>query len=383
MEERIAIVGVGYTPFRPISPDLSFREMIFEAAQKAYEDAGIIPKDVDTFVSIAEDFLEGTAIFDEYVPDQLGAVLKPVHTICSDGISGLGSLFLQLKTGRFRIGVIEGHSKASNIVHETHIDALALDPVTVRPLRFSPKFVAGMEMMRFIEETENTELHSALVVEKNKYNALKNPLAAFPAQISVDDVMDSKPIASPLKELDIAPYADGAIVMVVATESIARRLTDKPIFIEGIGWAQDTPNLEVRDWARANYLELAAGMAFGMAGIRDPRAELDFAEVDDTFSYKELQHLEALGIAREGEAGKLLEEGFFDLDGPFPVNPSGGNLGCGYTYDLSGLRSILEAVLQLRQEAGMRQIEDVGLGLAAAWRGIPTASGAVAILSNE
>ena len=95
MDERIAIIGVGYTPMRPISPDLSFREMIFEAAQKAYEDAGILPKEVDTFVAISEDFLEGTAIFDEYVPDQLGAVLKPVHTISSDGISGLASLFLQ------------------------------------------------------------------------------------------------------------------------------------------------------------------------------------------------------------------------------------------------------------------------------------------------
>jgi len=383
MDERIAIIGVGYTPMRPISPDLSFREMIFEAAQKAYEDAGILPKEVDTFVAISEDFLEGTAIFDEYVPDQLGAVLKPVHTISSDGISGLASLFLQLKTGHFKIGVIEGHSKASNIVHEAHIEALAFDPITVRPLGLSPKFVAGMEMMRFLYETGNTELHAALVVEKNRYNALKNPLAAFPGQISVEDVMASKPVAAPLKELDIAPYADGAIVMVVAVESIARRLCEKPVFIEGIGWAQDTPNLDQRDWSRAYYLELAAGMAYEMASIKDPRAEIDFAEVDDTFSYKELQHLEALGIAREGESGRLLEEGFFDLDGPFPVNPSGGNLGCGYTYDLSGLRSVLEVVLQLRGEAGMRQIEDVELGLAASWRGIPTASGAVVILSNE
>ncbi len=383
MDERIAIVGVGFTPFRSITPDLSFREMIFEAAQRAYEDAGILPKEVDTFVAISEDFLEGTAIFDEYVPDQLGAVLKPVHTISSDGITGLASLYMQLKTGHFKIGVLEGHSKASNILYEDHIDALALDPVYVRPLGLNPKFVAGMEMRRFLVETGNTEYHAALVVEKNRYNALKNPLAAFPGQINVEDVLESKEVASPLKELDIAPRADGAVVLVVAVESIAWKLTDKPIFIEGIGWAQDTPNLDQRDWARAYYMELAAGMAYEMAGIKDPRVELDFAEVDDTFSYKELQHLEALGIAREGESGVLLEEGYFDLDGPFPVNPSGGNIGCGYTYDLSGLRSVLEVVLQLRGEAGQRQIEDVEVGLAASWRGIPTASGAVVILSNE
>lgn len=383
MEERVAIVGIGCSPMRPISPDLSFREMIFEAAQRAYEDAGIHPKEVDTFVAISEDFLEGTAIFDEYVPDQLGAVLKPVHTITSDGITGLASLFLQLKTGRFRLGVIEGHSKASNILNENHIEALALDPVTVRPLGFNPKFVAGMEMRRFLEETGNSEHQAALVVEKNRTNALRNPLAAFPGQISLEDVMRSKPVVAPLKELDIAPCADGAIVMVLATESVAERLTDKPVFIEGIGWAQDTPNLEERDWARAVYLELASGMAYEMAGIKDPISEIDFAEIDDTFSYKELQHLEALGIARFGESGRLLEEGVFDIDGSLPVNPSGGNIGCGYTYDLSGLRSVLEAVLQLRGEAGMRQIEEVEIGIAASWRGIPTASGAVAILSNQ
>jgi acetyl-CoA C-acetyltransferase len=123
-------------------------------------------------------------------------------------------------------------------------------------------------------------------------------------------------------------------------------------------------------------------MAYEMAGIRDPRMEIDFAEIDDTFSYKELQHIEALGLAVRGESGRLVEEGFFDIDGAFPVNPSGGSLGCGYTYDMAGLRSVLEVVLQLRGEAGPHQLEEVEVGLAASWRGIPTSSGGVVILSN-
>ena len=124
---RIAIVGAGYTAFRPVSPEVSFREMIFEAATKAYADVGIAPPDVDTFVSVSEDYLEGTAIADEYVPDQLGAVLKPVQTIAADGITGLASAVLQLETGEFNFAVVEGRSKASNILYPAHIEAFALE----------------------------------------------------------------------------------------------------------------------------------------------------------------------------------------------------------------------------------------------------------------
>ena len=124
-------------------------------------------------------------------------------------------------------------------------------------------------------------------------------------------------------------------------------------------------------------------MAYRMAGISNPTAEIDFAEVDDRFSYKELQHLEALGLARPGESGRLLDEGTFDPDGNLPVNVSGGHLGSGYTHDMAGLRSVLEVVLQLRGEAGQRQLPEAKVGLAQSWRGIPTATGGVAVLTRE
>lgn len=100
MNQRVAIVWAGYTPFRTASPDVSYREMIFEVATMAYSDAGITPGGVDTFISLSEDYLEGTAIADGYVPDQLGAVLKPVHTIAS--------IAMQLETEQFYIAVVEG-----------------------------------------------------------------------------------------------------------------------------------------------------------------------------------------------------------------------------------------------------------------------------------
>ena len=117
-------------------------------------------------MSLSEDYLEGTAISDEYVPDQLGAVLKPTHTIAGDGITALAAAVLQLETGEFNIAVVEGRSKASNILYPAHIEAFALDPVYTRPLGFHPSFVAGLEMRAFLEATGTTLRQPALVVTK-------------------------------------------------------------------------------------------------------------------------------------------------------------------------------------------------------------------------
>lgn len=382
MEERVAIVGVGTTAYRPVSPDVSFREMTYEAAVKAYADAGIEPKDVDTFVAVSEDYMEGTAIFDEYVPDQIGAALRPVQTIAGDGLTGVASAFLQIQTGQFDVAVVEGHSKASNVRHLSHIEAFALDPVVVRPLALNPRFVAGLEMRRYLEDSDASAEDAALVVVKNRANAMKNPLAAYPGRFCTHHVMASPPVAEPLKKMDIAAPADGAIVVVLAKESVARRLVEQPIFIRGIGWIQDTPDLDLRDWSRAEYAHLATRMACRMAKIKDPSREVDFAEVDDAFSYKELQHLEAVSLAVPGQAAAMLRDGYFDADGEIPVNVSGGSLGNGFLFDAAPLRAVAEAVMQLRGLGGPRQVKDAETCLIQSWRGIPTASGAVAILAN-
>jgi acetyl-CoA C-acetyltransferase len=120
-------------------------------------------------------------------------------------------------------------------------------------------------------------------------------------------------------------------------------------------------------------------MAFRQAGIRQANMAVDFAEVDDTYAYKELQSLEAMGLLPWGEAGSLTEGGVTEPEGDFPVNVSGGSLGMGNLIEANGLARALEVILQLRGEAGPRQLEDVEIGLAQAWRGVPTTSGAVAI----
>ncbi len=383
MTRNVAIVGLGTAGYRPLTAEVSYKELMFEAAVKAYEDAGLDPRrDVQSFVTVAEDFIEGTSIFDEYVPDQLGGMLKPNVTIPGEGIHGLAVAYMQIASGIVDVVVVEAHSKASNVLTLPSITAYALDPVLNRPLRANPVFIAGMEMNRYLWATGATRQQCAQVVAKNKRNALYNPAAAYGASLEPDAVLEAEIIAYPLGQQDISPHADGAIVLVLAAEEVALSLDSDPIWIQGVGWCNDAPSLETRGWGRAIYAEKAGQMAYRMAGIRNPMEEIDFAEIDDTYSYKELQHLEALGFCQFGEAGILTAEGVTEPDGYLPVNVSGGSLGCGHLLDASGLRAVAEVVLQLRGEAGAHQLPDVEVGLAFGWRGVPTTSGAAVVLSN-
>ncbi len=382
MTKRVAIIGIGTTGFRATTPDLSYRELTYEAAVKAYLDAGVEPKQIDAFVATSEDFLEGYSISDEYSPDQLGAVLKPIYTVPGDFIHSLASAHMMILSGVADIAVAQGLSKASNMLTLSEMITFAMDPIYNRPLGQSPHVVAAMEMNRFMYETGTTQDQCAQVVVKNKRNALDNPLAGHGVLVDKDYVLTSKTIAFPLTEMDISPHSDGAVVVVLAEEKTARSLSQRPIWIRGIGWCSDTPTLESRSWGEAVYARKAAEMAYRMAGIRYPRKEIDFAEINDEYSYKELQHLEALGFFRKGEAGWVTEQGGTEVNGEFPVNVSGGRLGVGNLFELNGGHAVLEVVRQLRGEAGKNQLKNVTTGLAQSWRGVPTTTGTVVILSN-
>ena len=382
MTKEIAIIGVGTTGFRATTPDLSYRELTYEAAKKAYMDAGVEPKDIGAFVATSEDFCEGYSIADEYAPDQLGAVLKPIYTVPGDFIQSVGSAFMMLRSGLYDIVVVQGLSKASNMITKSYLTDFALDPVYNRPLKEHSDYIAGMEMNRYFYETGTTREQCGQVVVKNKRNAMFNPLAGHGCDLTLDYVLESEMVSYPLSELDISPYSDGAVVIVMAVGEAALALSDKPVWVRGVGWISDTPGLETREWGKAAYAELAGDMAYKMAGIRSPRSEIDFVEINDEFSYKELQHLEALRLCGPGEAGGLTTDGVTEITGGLPVNPSGGCLGVGNLLECTGGQKVLDVVLQLRGEASHNQIPDVTTGLAMNWRGLPTTTGAVAILSN-
>ena len=383
MNERVAIIGVGVMAARPSSEHLSFKEMMFEAAQKAYADAGIDAHEVESFVTCAEDLTEGISIFDEYTPDQLGAVQKPMHTLTQDGLYGIADAVMQLRSGLVGLVVVEAHSKHSNLENPNSILNYALDPVYNRPLDFNPHVIAGLEMNGFLHATGITQAQCAQVVAKNRTHALKNIAAAYPMNLRAEDVQSSPYLCYPLRDAEMAKSADGCVVVVLAGASRAQPSKSRPVWIRGVGFTNDSPTLESRDWIDAQYIRAAAAMAYGQAGIKDPVAEIDLFEVDDAYAYKELQHLVALGIYPQAvAAGRAVENGETGAAGKMPVNVSGGSLGIGHTLEASGLYRLAEIVCQLRGEAGPRQLPRAKVGLAQSWRGVPTTSGAVVILGR-
>jgi len=376
----VAVVGVGFSGFSATTPEVSWKELMYEAAVRAYEDAGINPRrDVDSFVTCAEDFYEGFAIFDEFVPDQLGAMLKPTCTICADFLYGLATAYMQIKAGLADIVVVEAHSKASDIKTFGNVIKHAMDPIWLRPIGSAhPYYLAGLEMRLYMHGRGIREEDIARVVVKNKGNALLNPNAPYAAKLTIEDVLNSPKVFDPLKRAEIAERADGCVVFVLASDEIARKLTDSPIWLKGVGWWSETSGYDTASFS-ALYAYKAAQMAYKMAGITDPAKEIDFAEVDDRFAFKELQHIEALGLVRGSDLPALISEGYFERDGEKPVNVSGGSLGCGNLLECTGGQKALEVVLQLRKEAGKRQLDDCEIGVAQSWRYLPTNSGAVVI----
>jgi len=384
VEPRVAVVGVGHAGFAPITAGLSYKELMFEAAQRAYADAQVDPRaDVDSFVCCSEDYLEGTSIFDEYVPDQLGAVQRPVQTVAADGLFGVATALLLIRSGVARVVAVEAHSKVSDVLTLDAIERFAMDPVFNRPLGVPALAVAGLDMNAFLERTGLTEEHCAMVAAKNRTNALDNPKAAYPADVTAEDVEDSGPVYWPLRELEVAGRADGCVVVVLAAEERAGDLTEAPVWTLGAGWSSGSPTLESRTWGEADFVARAAERAYAMAGVEDPGQEIDLAEVDDVFAFKELQHLEALGFGTAGKLAEMLAGGALEADGDLPVNVSGGSLGQGNLFEANGLARLMECVEQLRGEAGERQVDEAYVALAQSWRGVPTTSAAVIVLGNE
>ena len=363
----VAVMGVGTCGSFPTSDGLSYREMIARAAEMAYKDAGIEPEELDGAVSVEEDFVSGYSIADEYVPDQLGMVLKPIYTICGDFLHGVGSACMQIQTGRYKLLVVEAFCKASNILLKDELLHFAFDPVYNR-LGVSPHYLAAIEMQHFLGSSFYSLEEVADVVADNRRRAIANPLAPYGAAVDPDDVLDGRPVAVPLTDLMIARHADAAVVVVLGTDEIARDRARKPVFVQGTGWGSATSILERRDHAFSEGTVIASHAACEEAGVENAAEEIDLFYVSDLYAHRQLMHMQALGLPDE-----LLPV----------VNPDGGALGGGDLIEVTGGARFVDAVKQLRGEAGAHQIKDATSALVHGWRGLPTDSCAVAILDAE
>ncbi len=381
---RVALVSMGWSGFRPSVEELSFREMMFEAAMRAYEQAGIDPRrDVDAFISCQEDFWEGIAITDEFAPEPIGGVLRPTLTVAGEFLQGLAQAYMMVKTGYFDVVVVESHAKPSDVESMRGVFEMAFDPLYLRPLKApNPHFLAGLMASAFMARSGVDREHLAMVAVKNKSNGLYNPRASHSARITLSDVLDSEPVVDPLTRYEIAPFSDAAVVAVVASEEAARRLTDTPVWIDGVGWSTEagTGSMAWHDLGSMPSMRMAATMAASMAGISSIMRDTSFAEVEDRYSFAELMAAEEALTGDALEAARMLENGDFDRDGYYPVNPSGGSLAMGVAFEATGGARLLEAYLRLL--GGGEEVEaGAERALVLSWRGIPTRTSMAVILS--
>jgi acetyl-CoA C-acetyltransferase len=203
----------------------------------------------------------------------------------------------------------------------------------------------------------------AQVAVKNLRNGKRNPYAHRGMDVTVEQVMSSRMLANPIKELDAYPVTDGACALILATEEKAKKWGRTPVWISGIASRLDSFYLGDRDLAEVVSLELAAKKAYRMAGITNPREEIDLVELSDYYSYQELLWLEGMGFCQRGGGGKMIEQEMTAMGGDLPVNPSGGILS-GNPVTVAGAVRVAEAALQLLGQAGQRQVEGAKRALA-------------------
>ncbi len=369
---RVAVVGAGLTRFMRRAQE-SGTELSWLAASQALESCGLGLKDVDSvIVGSAPDAFDGVHMKGEYLAPGIGGWGRPVTRPYAGG--GTGVLvpihaWFHVASGLFDVCLVVAEEKMSTChPHPQGAFVTIFDNILERPLEPNLIWIFALEMQRYMQTYGITKEEIALVSVKNKRNALDHPSAQVAEEITVKDVMESEVMVSPVNRLDVSPVSDGAAAIVLASEDVARRLTDTPVWLDGVGWNLDTAYWTNRDLAYPAYVERAARMAYKMAGITEPRKQINIVEPYDPFSYKELHHLEGLLLADKGGAPKLTADGVTQRNGDMPVCPSGGLLGVGNPIAAAGLMKVAEIFWQLRGEAGRRQVPgQPKVGVAQAW----------------
>ncbi|MEF8874616.1 MAG: thiolase domain-containing protein [Candidatus Thermoplasmatota archaeon] len=372
MSKDVAVIGGGMTLFRRRLKETG-KELSFEAAEQALEEANMTKEDIDMVVmGSAPDAFDGAHMKGEYLLDGAGGKDKPYVRVFNGGGTGVFAPIAgwwHVASGvADTVLVVCEEKMGSCYPHPQTAFQHIWDPILDRPLKPNLVWLFAMEMNRYMNAHGVSEEDIARVSVKNKGNALDHPSAQLPADITVDDVMESKTMAWPVKRLDISPPSDGASAVVYASEDVAEDYTDNPVWIDGVGWNIDSSMWTNRDLYFPRYVAKAAKQAYDMSGIKDPYDELDLAEPYDPFDYKELHHMEGLLLCDKGEAPTLTKEGVTQRDGDLPVCPSGGLLGVGNPIAATMGQKVCELYWQLAGKAGDRQVpDDPRLGVGQAW----------------
>lgn len=363
----VCVVGVGMIKWGELW-EKSLRDMAVEAALKCFEDAGTDRVDVITIGNMTGGLFNGQEHLGSLIGDYLG---KPRHvpamrveSACASGGMAVRAGFLEVASGMADYALVIGVEKMTDISGSEATSALATasdqDYEAFHGVTFPGLY--AMMARAHMDRYKTSEEALAEVAVKNHRNGSLNPFAQFPATITREQVMNSTMVSDPLRLLHCSPITDGACALLLTSSDEGKKFKHPHVFITGSAHATDTIALAHRDdILKLEAIEIAANKALKMAGktIKD----INFAEVHDCFTIAEIMVIEALGIVPPGQGGFATLDGLTALDGKFPINTSGGLKSKGHPVGATGVAQVAEAVLQLRGQAGKRQIPNARAGL--------------------
>jgi len=368
---KVGIIGVGQSAFVRGYPG-SIRELAFEGFKEALKDASISVNDIDaSIVCSAPEYdkqRSPSGIFAEY----LGLIPQPtfyLESLCSSSSMGLRMAYSLVKAGLHDVVAVIGFQKMSEISSAESQERMGrgADIQWESPFGTMMPAYYAMYARAHMEKYGTTPEDLALVRVKAATYGQINEKAVYRKPVTLEMFTDpdspmAGPVASPLRVGDCCANADGSSCVIVATEEKAKAMSEKPVWILGLGAASNSVNLAGRDlFTGLKVAELAAQQAYKMAGI-GPK-QVDVAEVHDCFTIAEIMAYENLGFAAPGEGKELIKSKETYKEGSIPVNVDGGLLSKGHPIGATGGSQIRTIVLQLRGEAGQMQVKDPEIGL--------------------
>lgn len=366
---KVAVIGIGSTKYG--RSDKTCVEMFSEAGIEAIHDANITPKDVEALYlgNALGEYEEDSANIAPFCAAELGLKNVPAtrfETACASATAAFRDAYISIAAGLIDIAVAGGTERALLMGTPLATKTFAMGIET----RFEQKsgltfpgvfgMMANLYSKRYNIPMDRLEELMAMVAVKNHHNGAMNPKAHFQKEITVEKALSSPKIADPLKLYDCCPFSDGASACIIASEDVARKLTDTPIWVAGTGQGSAGPLYMQRDITRVIAREAASRMAYKQAKF-EPK-DVDVCELHDCFTIAEIVATEGLGFFEIGEGWKGVEEGETSLDGRIPVNASGGLKSKGHPIGATGVGQVYEIVTQLRGEAGSRQVDGAEIG---------------------
>jgi acetyl-CoA C-acetyltransferase len=358
---RAAIVGAGHTRFGVL--EAGPRALLRQAVDAAFAS---VDKGVDRG-AVSEAFL-ATLGFGGWQIGNSSAVLAEegempgvpttrVENACASGGSAIRAAVRAVEHGERDLVLVAGLEKMTDEpgARRRYWLGVSGDTEWERLAGLTFAGVYGLIASKYLDENPGCGEALAEVAVKNHANGALNPNAHFQKVIRREDVANAPRVADPLGLYDCCPVSDGAAALLIARPDLAARFTDTPVYIDGVGAGSDTLAVQERgDLTRFGATQWAADEAFHAAGIS--HKDVSFLEVHDCFTIAELLAIEDLGFAERGRAGALTLEGATRRDGRLPVNPDGGLKAKGHPIGATGVSQAYETFLQLRGQAGARQL---------------------------